>query len=281
MPEVCRLCGRDKPLQDSHIVPAFVYKWLKETSATGFLRFGREPNRRVQDGHKRRWLCLDCEQRLSSWETQFASRFFHPINEDGAAKILYGDWMLKFCTSVSWRTLLMMKENGWLTNFTEPQRKAAGEAMSHWKQFILDHVPHPDRFEQHMIVFDAIESASAGNLPANMNRYILRTVDLDAVRSDSTALILSKLGKIIILGFIDVTYPKQWMGTKIHVRSGRIGDAKITVPKQLFDYLIEEAKGFAAIHTRISDTQQARMDETMWKNLDRVGKSKSTGGHDV
>jgi hypothetical protein len=94
--ELCRLCGQDGELQDSQIVPAFIYKWLKDTSATGFLRFGREPNKRVQDGHKRRWLCIDCERLLNVWETQFATQLFHPINQDGGAKIPYGEWLLNF-----------------------------------------------------------------------------------------------------------------------------------------------------------------------------------------
>ena len=34
-----RLCGETKELQESHILPGFVYRWLKETSATGYLRF--------------------------------------------------------------------------------------------------------------------------------------------------------------------------------------------------------------------------------------------------
>jgi len=48
----CRLCSRARELQLSHIVPAFVYRWLKDLSGTGFLRFGKNPNRREQDGLK-------------------------------------------------------------------------------------------------------------------------------------------------------------------------------------------------------------------------------------
>jgi hypothetical protein len=134
-----------------------------------------------------------------------------------------------------------------------------------------------------MLVLGAIDGLSAADLPANINRYILRTVDLDAVRNSSTAFILAKLGRIIILGFIDVAHPKQWVGTKIQVGTGKVGGADVTVPKQLFDYLIEEAHRFAAIYINISDTQRAKMTETMWKNLERVGKSGSMVAmrHDV
>jgi hypothetical protein len=119
MLELCRLCGHERELQESHVVPAFVFKWLKETSSTGSLRFGQQPNKRVQDGYKQRWLCLDCEGRLNVWETQFATQLFHPVNQDGGDNIRYGEWLMKVCVSVSWRTLLMMKENNWLSQFCE------------------------------------------------------------------------------------------------------------------------------------------------------------------
>jgi hypothetical protein len=72
----CRLCFTKTELLESHIIPSFVYKWLKSTSGTGFLRFGMEPNRRAQDGHKRFWLCGVCEARLNYWETKFANTSF-------------------------------------------------------------------------------------------------------------------------------------------------------------------------------------------------------------
>jgi hypothetical protein len=73
----CRLCGATKELQESHILPGFVFRWMKATSATGYLRFGQQPNLRVQDGLKLLLLCGDCEGRFNHWETQFANKIFH------------------------------------------------------------------------------------------------------------------------------------------------------------------------------------------------------------
>jgi hypothetical protein len=87
---LCRLCGATKALQESHILPGFVYRWMKETSATGYLRFGQQPNLRVQDGLKRHLLCRDCEQRFNRWETQFANQIFHPMTQGDTARVSYG-----------------------------------------------------------------------------------------------------------------------------------------------------------------------------------------------
>ena len=75
----CRFCLKQGKLENSHIIPSFLYRWLKETAGTGFLRFGRSPNRRVQDGYKDYWLCPNCEDLFSKWETEFAEKVFHPL----------------------------------------------------------------------------------------------------------------------------------------------------------------------------------------------------------
>jgi hypothetical protein len=79
--EACALCRADAPLRDSHIVPAFVARWIKETSATGYLRSYMVPNRRAQDFETKKLLCHDCEQRFSAAEDQFARDLFRPYHE--------------------------------------------------------------------------------------------------------------------------------------------------------------------------------------------------------
>ena len=65
----CALCGQQKDLRKSHIVPRFVGKWLKSTSATGFLRGVKNPELRLQDLPTLPLLCGDCEQIFSKLET--------------------------------------------------------------------------------------------------------------------------------------------------------------------------------------------------------------------
>lgn len=279
----CRLCKREADLEESHIVPSFVTKWLKETSATGFMRFGQSPNRRVQDGYKRRWLCRDCEGRLNAWETKFATLIFHPFNEDGGVSVRYADWLIKFCTSISWRVLLMMKEDALLSNFSDRQHRAVEAALQMWADFILERVPHPGRFEQHFLPFDTIENPAQHGMPANINRYLLRTIDLDAVRSSATAFVLCKMGKFFVLGFVDVPNPKQWVGTKVHVRDGSIGPSSYTLPAQFGEYIKGKANRYAIVQHSISDTQRKKIDATLWKDIDRVASSGSFSAmkHDV
>lgn len=81
------------------MLPVFVLRWMKESSAIGFLRFARELDRRVQDGEKRYWLCHDCEMLLCQWETQFAAQVFHPLIADGGQQSGMGT----VCLSTAYR----------------------------------------------------------------------------------------------------------------------------------------------------------------------------------
>ena len=112
--DICKLCGKNAELKLSHIIPSFVYKWFKDTSASGYIRFGETPNKRSQDGFKLPWLCEGCEKLLNSWETEFANKIFHPLNKEYNEKIAYKQWFNLFCVSVTWRVLNLYIERNLL-----------------------------------------------------------------------------------------------------------------------------------------------------------------------
>lgn len=76
----CALCGEDKELQLSHIIPKFIGKYLKNTSI-GNIRSHENPNRIAQDIEKHYMLCHDCEELFSASERYFAILSFIRISE--------------------------------------------------------------------------------------------------------------------------------------------------------------------------------------------------------
>lgn len=266
----CRLCSKHAKLQESHIVPAFVFRQMKESSATGFLRFGQKPNQRVQDGEKRYWLCDDCEGRFNQWETKFSNQVFYPLIKDGGQQIQYEDWMLKFCVSVSWRVLSMFIEDGLLGHLSNTQQSAAELALKRWGAFMLGDEQHPGKYEQHFIPLDSFGSSNGGEVPVNINRYLLRAVDLDVVPASDMAFVYSKLKKFILVGFIDVRHPKHWGNTKVHVRGGYVGQGDVTLPMDFRDYLFGRARRYGELLAGISETQRAKIATSMRGNMDRV-----------
>lgn len=76
MKEPCKFCNKREAIENSHIIPSFIYKWLKDTSPTGYIRATNEPNKREQDGSKSSLLCKECERDFSTHENLFKKETF-------------------------------------------------------------------------------------------------------------------------------------------------------------------------------------------------------------
>ena len=109
----CRLCKREKTLQNSHIIPEFIYKPLYDEkhrfSVLSNLEEKGPP--KLQKGLREKLLCVDCENHISQFE-QYASRVFSgragvTVNRQGKFIHLDGlDYKLfkLFAMSVLWRS---------------------------------------------------------------------------------------------------------------------------------------------------------------------------------
>ena len=68
----CKLCGENRQILESHIIPKFVFRWMKNTGGLPYIRFSGSIDKRSQDGPKIKLLCEACEMLLNQWETEFA-----------------------------------------------------------------------------------------------------------------------------------------------------------------------------------------------------------------
>jgi hypothetical protein len=189
---------------------------------------GQTPNRRIQDGPKIEFLCDTCEQTFGRWEKQFAEQVFIPLHEGKAdhRPIQYEAWALKFAVSVSWRVLTFFRELTGLNYLSEKLQQEAVAAGDYWRAFLLERCPHPGKYEQHLIPLDIIKSLSGGPWSPFLNRYLLRTVEMDVVASSDSAFVYSKLGRLLLIGFLSGQPRAAWKETRLHVRLGTVGGIK-------------------------------------------------------
>lgn len=272
----CALCDSDSPLCESHIIPQFVFDWMKETSATGHIRFAENPNRRVQDGWKPRLLCSECEQRFSRWEKAFSERIFTPLNtlaEKDRVALPYGPWMEKFAVSISWRVLTVYRLMGGLNEFPNEMVVAADQAQRWWKEFLLDERPNPGSFEQHMLPVNIIADTTVPDLPPNFNRYLLRAVDIYVAHGSKICIVYAKMGKIVLFGFIAMPTAKKWEGTKLRIRGGTFGSDKYVLHDSVLDFLMEQARKMSRAWDRISEQQEGKINSSFEENRDRAANS--------
>ncbi len=122
-------------LRKSHIIPKFVGKWLKATSATGFLRLATDPVNRAQDLPVLPLLCASCEQLFSKSELYFASQIFFPFHEKGKKDIAYDENLLYFLISLSWRSLKSSYSEQ--SNYHPWIKPYLNKAEVVWRKFLL------------------------------------------------------------------------------------------------------------------------------------------------
>jgi hypothetical protein len=270
MDGVCELCGTKAPLLQSHVIPSFVFKWLKKS---GHIRFGETPNRRAQDGIKQDWLCRGCEDLFNSFETPFAGQIFHPYDTEAATRVRYGEWMLKFCASVAWRSLLHLKQGGHLTPLTQRQLLSVDDALRTWSRFLRGEYKHTGAHEIHLLPLGEISESRGLKFPPNINRYLARTVDLNLGASESVCFVFSKLGPFAVFGFIELPYPDQWKGTKILQKGGVFAPGKYRLPIQLIDYLTDRATRSKAVMEKLSVTQRQKVNQSIRADPERFLQS--------
>ena len=240
MPDgVCKLCKQNSELKVSHIIPSFAFRWLRESSGNGHFRATDNVNRRVQDGIKRYWLCGPCEARLGISETAFATQIFHPYQTESGRLFQYDSWLMHFCTSLSWRVLQFFLDEKELSGWDSERLELINEAERVWREVLLGTRKHPGQFQQHLLAFDRIESATF-KLPPNANRYFTRAIDMDFCRGERTIFVFTKLGRFMVLGFIQVADFSHWKGTKVNASQGVIGPRKYVLPREFADYLVEK-----------------------------------------
>ncbi len=221
---ICRLCGFEKELQESHIIPAFASRWIKETGATGFLRDAINPNKRIQDTTKMKLLCRECEVLFSRHESIFASKIFQPyvakeldargISQGHIKEFKYDSWLLHFIISIQWRFLISIQINKKNISNIHPFELI-------WRKFLLNTYPDTGICESYMIFLHNL-SGEIGfpNLKfgQNVNRYILTTTDATTFFCKKKLGIYSKIGPIV---FFTSLYPSKLKGnfdSRVHMR---------------------------------------------------------------
>lgn len=275
----CRLCQKDKNLRESHIIPAFVYRWIKETSATGYLRFVKNINLRVQNGVKVKLLCDDCEKILNVFETKFSHEIFYPyvnkeLNEEGVAQrniksFQYSDWLLKFIISLQWRISVL--ENNLSKNYLDYHQKDMQYYLEKWRLFLLGEKKDTGFCETHLIFLQNL-AAAEGAFPASMNDrvvyYLLRATDGTIITTNKKLGVFSKIGPIAFYTFIKPSALKKTTDTKIHLR-GMIKTGQNISNPDIVDFLFINRLNQTMELLKFSEKQQKVISESFLKDPEK------------
>lgn len=280
--QACAFCERATSLRNSHVVPRFVWDWLKRTSATGYLRQGTNVDKRQQDGWKERLLCTDCEQLFGLWEKRTSELVFIPLHDQDASILNYDEWMGKFCASICWRVLYLYRHIG-LTHLSPELKASADFALGVWKQFLLDARRDVGTHELHFLPVGPVDSARTEGTAPNLNRYLMRSVDVDVACDSRSAFVYVKMCRFMLFGFISVSDGAHWEGTRVSIPAGIISPRQYVLPSSVGEFLNDRAANCLRLQESMSDRQRTKLDAWMLDNADTIANSESFRAmmHDV
>src|SRR5271170_5402783 len=257
----CRLCLLPKQLRKSHIIPAFVGRYLKETSATGYLRDAASPNIRRQDLPTIELLCEVCEQSISRWERDFAQNIFPIVQNDNFKEIHYDDSLLKFAVSLSWRELVT-QEAALKIDLPQFSNRIA-KTLENWRKYLLGITSQPYSVH-HLFIFAGAPKSLPGDTHPKFLYYALRGIDSTEAVSQRCIAVYVKLLRSIFYSPVVPSNPAGWKNTRIHAGPGKlISPQIISMPgfADLLNSCVEEGHAVP-----ISESQNEKIRQSMMKD---------------
>ena len=268
---ICALCRSNSILCESHLVPQFVGDWLKNTSATGYLRGSDKPNLRRQGTEKPKLLCFDCEQRLSKREKLFADRVFYPFQNNGNQSFVYENWLLYFAVSMAWRTSLRYFDV--IQSATPKLAILVENAMETWRIFLLEENSNAGPFQHHLFFFDYL-SANNSNVPDKFHWYTLRGIDTTLAYDEAEIYAYSKLPGMVFWCGIEPPERQGWEGTLI-LDHGSMSTPQSTEDNEFGNFLHSRVDFAAESIKKTSEKQRQQVHQTALKDPTRLKNSQS------
>jgi hypothetical protein len=278
----CKLCKSKSELQNSHIIPKFVGKWLKKTSFGGHMRNAINPNVRIQDLYKDFLLCFECEQRFARLEKRFAEEIFYPFHNKNQKLFHYDKWLQKFIISLNWRVAISGMNNS-LPN-DHPTNLQFKKTLENWRLFLLDKTNNPGSNKNHLVFVGITDINDFNKIqPSPYDHYtnmkFLRSIFFGtAVDDNDRVFVYSSIGGIL---FVSHIHPKSFSGWTTQTKITKRGTLKTLQNNSdlLFGTFLGTLMGGVNRHisTNISERQEKVINDALLNDPEKAIKSKSLG----
>jgi hypothetical protein len=199
----CALCSSVAKLEQSHVIPQFVYRGLGQPG-----------------GPTRPLLCGACEDRFSLWESTFARDVFHPLVAGKPVPVKYGPWLSKFAASVCWRILENARREHQLANCATTD---VGICLKTWSDFLRGR--RSDVGAHHLHLVAESDESGRGFMPRRS------TIESEVTADNGAAWVGAQLGPLVLFGLIRDDAPGQWSGTRIHAE-GKLKPRVQVIPER-------------------------------------------------
>jgi hypothetical protein len=264
----CKLCGVNTQLCKSHIIPKFIYKYIKETSATSFIRNLSNPNVRKQDGNKCYLLCKNCENKFSIYENLFAKKHFQPAINASRTEITYENELFYFVCSVFWRFIVVSKnrykDTIWYNDLVICEQQL--------KNFLLNFIYPIDYDKYYLMPVDYISNAPKEY--KKLNQYFTRQTQCQIIYGDDYCFFFFQMPFFIFICNIYGLSDNDFLNSKINPINGIFITKTMTSKSEKISTFIQSNINEIENIT-ISDNQQNIIEKDILKNIEKLYDKKA------
>ncbi|WP_221892346.1 hypothetical protein [Teredinibacter haidensis] len=277
----CRLCEEEKDLELSHIIPKFVFRHLKKTSPTGNIRSTENPNKSTQDGLKIPFLCGDCEDLFSVWETKFANEIFFKYQDGSENTFSHDTWLTKYLASVSFRVLSYAYHEVGLDYFDEGMLRHVPTAIDRLRNYLLGKSTNPGEQRQLLLLLDKASEPS----DSDFNMYLVRGIEHDVLTTDKDSFVYIKYLKFLQLCPIKLSSNKGWKTARISPNKGTLAVKDHELPDYVSNRLRKGTEILTSSRDNISEKQASiicsRVKAVPTEKLLESPVAKAASKHDI
>ena len=254
----CQLCNQEKVLELSHLIPKFIFRWIKETG-TGYMRTSDNFNKRVQDGFKEYFLCADCEDLFSSDENYLAKNIFLPVVNRDIEVLEYDHRFYRGVVSIFWR---LLKHKILAEEKDQAFYPALCALEEEWRLGLLNPAWDSEDTRLHLLsgvdIIAVVEEDPAEVLD-KMIEYMGRMVDAGITDSDTKCMLFLKIPRFLFVYQLFGFDKTDFMGTCISPKGGRHNRnaAKIT-DTDIGGFFLGQAKMVEEMFNGMSQVQREK-----------------------
>lgn len=241
---ICRLCKQKMELQGSHIIPKMFYDFIKKNSLTARIRKVDNPNIPLQDGEKIPFLCHECEEKFSNYETGFSRIYRNYTDSFGVTEFdSDSDTFRYFVLSIGWRVLQCLKEKN-IEGLTAEEYRVIDSKLEEWRQALWEENHETIRQQKQYIIpttkmsyFDKFPTRKISNVGFDFHTFDLENSFCSAFSTTQVPYLLFmsmvwgeeklladyEVGKIIVPTDIQLPKSLNWQLDEFHIN--KFGDA--------------------------------------------------------
>jgi hypothetical protein len=265
----CVLCGLNPPIKESHIVPKFVFKRLKQGSPLDSLRNSENINKPYQDGWKGDYLCEDCEARFSKWEDWFVKAVYDSFRAGAATTFPYDERLALFAASLHFRNYAFQTR-------MKPGAETAGDKAlaEELRQMCLTSVAQRPGVHQYVQLLVPIKTIDV--FPPGVNTYLFEAADLVVMQwKDGRSLSFVKLPDVL---FVTSSFDLNTEMPEPHLLDGHLihpaGILDLAAQSgallaEAKDHVIGRTTGIQANYTKMSAAQFQKIQDKINADPDK------------